>query len=236
MRDTYRLKIFSFQGYKTFCRYIGKVLSLFELKSEVLDSYKTITAPSEGIYKEKGSKFISFAYPVFSESEALTLVESLKKEHYSARHHCFAWRLGFSGARTRAVDDGEPSSTAGRPILGQLLSYGVTNVLIVVVRYFGGVKLGVGGLIQAYKEAARDALSHAEVVDRKIEACYTLTFPYLSMNEVMKMVKEFQPRVLSQRFDNSCNMTLSIGRDLEERLKERMEQISDITVEFCGYE
>ncbi len=213
-----------------------KILPLFESKSEVLDTYKTITALSEGLYKEKGSKFISFALPVFSESDAVSRIESIKKEHYSARHHCFAWRLGAEGERTRAADDGEPSSTAGRPILGQILSFGLTNVLVVVVRYFGGIKLGTGGLIQAYKTAAADALARAEIVEKTVDAHYELVFPYFSMNDVMKAVKEMQPQVVSQRFDNDCAMRLAIRRDEETRLKERLEKVEGLAFTFAGYE
>ena len=145
------------------------------------DSYLTIADPTEGLFKDKGSKFLAYAYPVDNEDEIKELVQHLKKEHYSARHHCYAWRLGADKTHFRANDDGEPSSTAGKPILGQIQRLDLTNILIVVVRYFGGTLLGVSGLINAYREAAVDALEHAEIVEKLVEEIFWVEFDYLNV-------------------------------------------------------
>jgi len=154
------------------------------------DTYRTISKPSEGIFKDKGSKFISFAFPVISEDEIREIIHSIKKEHHSARHHCYAWRLGHEKLLFRANDDGEPSSTAGKPILGQIQSHDLTNILIVVVRYFGGILLGTNGLINAYRNAATDAVNQAEIVERVVEKELLIEYGYKGMNEVMKVFKD----------------------------------------------
>ena len=159
------------------------------------DSYHTLAGPAEAIYKEKSSKFLAYAYPVESEEEIRTLLDALRKKYYDATHHCYAWRLGPHGETFRANDDGEPSGTAGKPILGQLLSNELVNCLIVVVRYFGGTKLGVSGLIGAYKESAAEAIRAAEIVERTVDTVVEVEFSYLAMNDVMRVVKEEQPRV-----------------------------------------
>ena len=158
------------------------------------DSYLTIEAPAEALYKDKGSRFLAFAYPVANEEQIRERVDALRKKYFDATHHCYAWRLGPSGDSFRAVDDGEPSSTAGRPILGQMLSRNVTNALIVVVRYFGGTKLGVPGLIAAYRESAAAALDASSVVERTVDAVLEIGFGYLVLNDVMRIVKEMQPQ------------------------------------------
>lgn len=200
----------------------------------ISDTYLTIAAPAEGIYKDKGSRFLAFAYPIFSESDVKPIVETLKIEYYDARHHCYAWRLGIEasegGVRFRANDDGEPAGSAGRPILGQLLSRELTNLLVVVVRYFGGIKLGVPGLIAAYKDATADALAKAEVVECTENREVVVDFPYLAMNRVMKVVKDMEPRVLRQDFDISCRMRLSIRLRDAETLAERMAGIEGVIV------
>ena len=178
------------------------------------DSYHTLAGPAEAIYKEKSSKFLAYAYPVESEEEIRTLLDALRKKYYDATHHCYAWRLGPHGETFRANDDGEPSGTAGKPILGQLLSNELVNCLIVVVRYFGGTKLGVSGLIGAYKESAAEAIRAAEIVERTVDTVVEVEFSYLAMNDVMRVVKEEQPRVLTQQFDNLCRMTLAIRQSL----------------------
>ena len=152
------------------------------------DTYKTIKSPAQGIYKEKGSKFISFAYPVKTESEVKLLLEENKKEYYDARHHCFAYILGYDKSAWRLNDDGEPSGTAGKPIYGQLQSFDLTNTLLIVVRYFGGIKLGVSGLINAYKSAAKDALQNSSIIENTINELYKLIFPYEMINESMKRI------------------------------------------------
>lgn len=200
----------------------------------ISDTYLTIAAPARGLYKDKGSRFLAFAYPIYSESDVKPIVEALKTEYYDARHHCYAWRLGIEvsegGVRFRANDDGEPAGSAGRPILGQLLSRELTNLLVVVVRYFGGIKLGVPGLIAAYKDATADALASAEVVERTENREIVVEFPYLVMNQVMKVVKDLEPKVLGPDFDLSCRMRLSVRlRDAEE-LTERMVGIEGVNV------
>ena len=170
------------------------------------DSYKSILKPSTGIYKELGSKFLSFAYPVSFEEETKELVQNIKKSHFDARHHCFAYRLGLSGDLWRANDDGEPSSSAGKPIYGQLLSYELSDVLIIVVRYFGGTKLGIPGLIRAYRSAAADAISNAEIIEKIAGETIDFSFGYFQMNQIMKLIKDFSPDVLEQNFDNICTI------------------------------
>ena len=195
------------------------------------DSYLTLAEPAEALYKEKGSKFLAYAYPVSSEEQIRECLEALRKRYYDATHHCYAWRLGADGQNYRVNDDGEPSSTAGRPILGQLLSYGVTDVLVVVVRYFGGTKLGVSGLIAAYKESAAAVLSAAQIVERTVDVRFEVEFGYLVMNDVMRVVKEMRPEVLEQRFDNLCTMQLSIRAGRADALRERLQKIEGIHIE-----
>lgn len=190
------------------------------------DTYLTIAHTSEGCYKEKGSRFLAFAYPVRTTDDVKTHIDAARKTYHDARHVCYAYMLG--GARTdfRANDDGEPSSTAGKPILGQINSRELTNVLVVVIRYFGGVKLGTSGLIVAYKEAAALALDDADVEERLIEELITYSFTYVMMNDVMRIVKDLQPRIVSQTFDNTCEITLAIRRSQAEQLKQRLAQLS----------
>lgn len=174
------------------------------------DTYLTLSAPAQGLYKEKGSKFLSFAYPVETEQEIKEIIEKLRKEYYDARHHCYAYVLGARQEFYRANDDGEPSSTAGKPIHGQILSYGLTNVLVVVVRYFGGTKLGTSGLINAYKTATNDALAQAETIEKIVMRRYELRFPYEQMNQVMRIVKDLRLQVLGQEADNECRMYVAV--------------------------
>lgn len=176
------------------------------------DTYKTIAAPAEGIFRDRGSKFLAFAYPVKSNEEITAHLDSLRKEHHGARHHCYAWRLGPQGEAYRANDDGEPSGTAGKPILNQLLSAGVTNTLIVVVRYFGGTLLGVSGLINAYKLSAVDALANANIVEKQITEVYRLEFPYDAMNAVMKILKDHELPQWNQDFQLDCKLEFSVRK------------------------
>lgn len=192
------------------------------------DLYRTIATLSEGIYKEKGSKFLAFAYPVSSEEQIREIVAGLKTRFYDARHHCYAWRLGAAKTHFRVNDDGEPSSTAGKPILGQIQSNDLTNVLIVVVRYFGGVKLGVSGLINAYREAATDALRNAEIVEKTVDESIRIRFSYLVLNDVMKIIKEESPEVLERSFELECEMLLSIRQQSLAQLRSRLEQVSSL--------
>ena len=189
------------------------------------DTYLTIEALAEAIYKEKSSKFLAFAYPVADEEEIRSRLEALRKRYYDATHHCYAWRLGPHGEAFRANDDGEPSSTAGRPILGQLLSHETTDCLIVVVRYFGGTKLGVPGLIAAYKESAAEVLAAARIVQRTVDRRIAVTFSYAAMNDIMRIVKEESPEILEQSYDMDCLMRLRIRKSMMGKLRARLEKV-----------
>ncbi len=178
-------------------------------------SFHTITAATEGLFKEKGSKFLAFAYPVASEEEVKEKIAKLKKKYFDARHHCFAYILGSDKAKFRAFDDGEPNHSAGDPILGQIKSKNLTNVLVVVVRYFGGTKLGVGGLIQSYKNAAEDALHHAIIVEEVVKVTVLLRYPYQATPDMMRLVKEFELEIVEENFGDDCCLKASI------RLKDR---------------
>jgi uncharacterized YigZ family protein len=185
------------------------------------DTYRTINSQSTGLYKEKGSKFIAIASPVKDDIEVKSVLERLRKEYYDARHHCYAYVLGFDKSSWRANDDGEPSGTAGRPIHGQIQSYDLTNVLIVVVRYFGGIKLGVSGLINAYKTAAADALSQADIQERTVNEIYELRFNYEAMNDIMKIVKDDGLLLLNTQFDLECNLTYKIRKKDADKVNEK---------------
>ncbi|WP_418423763.1 IMPACT family protein [Alistipes sp.] len=186
------------------------------------DSYRTVAATAEAACRERSSKFLSWIYPVRSEEEIRERLDALRKKYYDATHHCYAWRLGPHGEAFRSNDDGEPSGTAGRPILGQLLSNDITDCLVVVVRYFGGTKLGVPGLIAAYKESAAEAIAAAEIVERTVDRTVEADFPYVAMNDVMRVVKEEQPKVESQNFDNLCTIRLTIRESRAEVLIEKL--------------
>ncbi len=166
-----------------------------------------------------------------SEEEIATHLEVLRKEHYDATHHCYAWRLGAHGERSRANDDGEPSSTAGKPILGQLLSREVTNCLVVVVRYFGGTKLGVSGLIEAYRDSTAEVLDEADIVELTVDVTVEIAFSYVVMNGVMKIIKDMQPKIKSQEFDNLCTMTLAIRQSRSEMMISKLEKVEGCTLE-----
>lgn len=191
------------------------------------DEYKTITEViGEGFYSEKRSKFLAFAHHVETIDEIKDILASYRKKYYDARHVCYAYVLGADKADFRANDDGEPSSTAGKPILGQINSYDLTNVLVIVVRYYGGVNLGTGGLTVAYRTAAADALDHATIETRLVEKVITYSFPYPMMNAVMRVIKEMQPRIVSQTFDNTCSISMSIRQEMAPVLRDRLEKLS----------
>jgi len=196
------------------------------------DLYKTIENASTGIYKEKGSKFLAFSYPVTTESDIKEILDGLKKEYYDARHHCYAYMLGVDKTKYRANDDGEPSSTAGKPILGQILSNNLTNVFIVVVRYFGGTKLGVSGLIKAYRSAASDALANAKIIEKTVDDYYKVEFHYIAMNDVMKLIKEENLAIVEQNYDNVCEIVLRIRQGEVQKIKSRIEKIDGINFEY----
>lgn len=189
---------------------------------EADDLYRTVAEEAEAACRERSSKFLSWIFPVRSEEEIRQHLDALRKRFFDATHHCYAWRLGPRGEAYRANDDGEPSGTAGKPILGQLLSNDLTDCLIVVVRYFGGTKLGVPGLIAAYRESAAAAIEAARIVERTVDRTVTVDFPYVAMNDIMRVVKELQPRIGEQQFDNLCTMRLSIRESQADRLEERL--------------
>ena len=194
------------------------------------DTYHTLAAPSQGVYKEKGSKFIAFAMPVASEAEAREALAAKRKEYFDARHHCFAYVLGADGAAYHLGDDGEPSGTAGRPIHGQLQSFGFTYTLVVVVRYFGGVKLGASGLMRAYRAAAREALLAATVVERTVDEDLLLECDYATLNDVMRLLKQRALAPRPQQGDERCALRVSVRRSLAEGLRQALTQIRGVTV------
>ena len=190
--------------------------------------YLTIPKSGEGIYREEMSRFLAFALPVSSVDEARECIALYANEYHDARHVCWAYMIGSARTEFMSNDNGEPSGTAGKPILGQINSFGLTNVAIAVVRYFGGMKLGTSGLITAYREAAREALSACEIVERHDMADVAFTFPYLAMNDVMRLVKNSEAEIVSQQFDNSCSMTLRIRADHASGLRERLTDIDGV--------
>ncbi len=194
------------------------------------DTYHTIKTPSEAVFKEKMSKFLAFAHPVGTIEEAKDIISRYSKKYFDARHVCWAYMLGSARERFLSSDNGEPSGTAGKPILGQINSFGLTDIVIVVVRYFGGIKLGTSGLIAAYREAARMALSEAEIVERHDMSEISFTFPYLAMNDVMKLTKSGEAEIKSQIFDNSCEMTLAIRADEADKLRNRLADIDGVSI------
>lgn len=199
--------------------------------NDLVDTYLTIAAPSEGIYKEKGSKFLSFAYPVTSIDEIKALIEQKRKEHHNARHVCFAYMLGADRATFRTNDDGEPSGTAGRPILGQINSNQLTDILIIVVRYFGGILLGTGGLTQAYKSAAAEAIAVANIEERLVEAVYKVKFGYEAMNDVMRVIKEYALFIVSQEQTLDCRITFRVRETMEIEVVEKLSNIQSLKLE-----
>ena len=193
-----------------------------------MDTYRTIRTLAEGNYSEKRSKFLAFAMPVSSVEEVKQLVAEYQKKYYDARHVCYAYMLGAERLEFRANDNGEPSGTAGKPILGQINSNELTNILIVVVRYFGGIKLGTSGLIVAYKAAAAEAIAAAEVIEKTVDEDITFFFEYPFMNDVMRVVKDLEPQIVAQGYDTDCSMTLRIRRDLMPQLKARLEKVETL--------
>ena len=189
------------------------------------DEFKTIVTTSEGYYTEKRSKFLAFAHHVQTVDEVKDIIAQYRKKYYDARHVCYAYMLGAERLEFRANDDGEPSSTAGKPILGQINSNKLTDILIVVVRYYGGVNLGTSGLIVAYREAAADAINHASIETRQVEEIVKYSFAYPQMNDVMRIVKDMNPRIISQTYDNTCEIVLSIRKSEAEQLRNRLKSL-----------
>lgn len=195
------------------------------------DIYKTIASPSEEtLYKEKNSKFFGLAFPISSEDDVKPILEDLRKQHHSARHWCYAFQLGTDTIYYRANDDGEPNNSAGMPIYGQIQSFGVTNILVVVVRYFGGVKLGVGGLISAYKISAQMALEACDIVERTIDVHYTLKFGYQNMNKVMRVIKEKNLEIISQKMEMDCEIVISTRKKNAPMVLEAFNNLYEIIV------
>lgn len=190
------------------------------------DSFRTISKGGEGYYTDKRSKFLAFTHHVESVDEVKDIVSNYRKKYFDARHVCYAYVIGADGSVFRANDDGEPSSTAGKPILGQINGNQLSETLVVVVRYYGGVNLGTGGLIVAYREAAADAIANSEITEKLVEERVDFQFPYVMMNQVMRVVKEMQPRILSQSYDNTCMISLSIRKSLAEQLRSRLSKLS----------
>jgi uncharacterized YigZ family protein len=187
--------------------------------------YHTIEKPSEGYFKDRGSKFIALAFPVYNETEVKDILEKLRKEYHDARHHCYAWRIGIDPVYERANDDGEPSNSAGRPILNQLEKYDLTNIVIVVIRYFGGTLLGVGGLINAYRSAAENALTSGRIIRRDVRHSYRLNFDYVQMNDVMTIIKEHQLETYDQEFELACTMVVAVDIAMEDLVLGRLKLI-----------
>ncbi|QEC74565.1 IMPACT family protein [Mucilaginibacter ginsenosidivorax] len=196
------------------------------------DTYQTIEKPTESIFRDRGSKFLGFAYPISSDNDIKDIVAKLKAEHPKANHHCWAMRLGTDRSVYRVNDDGEPSGTAGRPILNILLSKDVTNILVVVVRYFGGTLLGVPGLINAYKVATEEALKLAVIIQKTVNDIYTIKFDYLQMNDVMRIIKDENLLVLEQQFDNDCSIQLSIRKMQVEQVLGKLGKVAGLKVKY----
>lgn len=194
------------------------------------DIFYTLEAPAEGWYKEKMSKFLTFAVPVDSAAEAKEVISSFQKKYHDARHVCWAYMIGAARTEFLSNDNGEPSGTAGKPILGQINSFNLTNIVIVVVRYFGGIKLGTSGLIVAYREAAREAIAAGTVIECHEQATIGFTFPYLVMNDVMKAVKDPEVKIVDQIFDNACEMTIKIRADLAGAMTARLCGIDGVSL------
>lgn len=198
------------------------------------DTFKSIASPSRGLFKDNGSRFIALAYPVTTEEEIKSIITSVRKEYHDARHHCYAYRLGYRREISRANDDGEPSSSAGKPILGQIDSLELSDILVVVVRYFGGIKLGIPGLIRAYRSSTADALDHAEIVEKTAVRRYRLTFGYMDMNGVMKVLKDLGLQACKQDFGMECSLETDVRLSLAETFEEKIGQAGGCSLERIG--
>ena len=199
--------------------------------SQIQDSYKSIASPSDGLFKDNGSRFIARAYPVETEEEVKEIVAALKKEYYDARHHVYAYRLGYLGDKFRANDDGEPSGSSGRPVLGQIDSCGLSDILVVVIRYFGGIKLGIPGLIRAYKTSTADALANAQIIEKIASRHFRVHFGYMSMNGVMKVMKDMGLEQKNQKFDMECSLETTVRLSQVDSFMERMGDVEGCDIE-----
>ncbi|KAF9657803.1 YigZ family protein [Tenacibaculum sp. ZH5_bin.1] len=203
------------------------------MNEEIKDTYKTITKPSEEtLFKDRNSKFFGYAFPVFTEEDIKERLEELRKQHHTARHHCYAWQLGTEKIRFRANDDGEPSNSAGQPIYGQIQSFDVTNILIVSVRYFGGTKLGVGGLINAYRASAQLALEASEIIEKTIDIHYKLKFGYDMMNKVQRIIKERNLDIINQKLELDCEYTISVRKKEAESIFEVFDNLFKVEIKL----
>lgn len=201
------------------------------MSEEIKDTYRTLSKPSEEVlFKDKNSKFFGYAFPVTNEEEVKTHLEALKKQHHSARHWCYAYQIGTERISYRANDDGEPSNSAGQPIYGQIQSFDLTNVLVVVVRYFGGVKLGVGGLINAYRTGAQMALDNSKIIEKTINIDYLIRFDYKNMNKVMRIIKEKQLKIVNQVLELDCQIQISVRKKDSEAIFEIFNQLFEIDI------
>lgn len=198
------------------------------------DVYKTLAAPSEGIFKDRGSRFIALAFPVNTEEEIKSILTKLRKHYHDATHHCYAYRLGAEQNIFRVNDNGEPSGSAGKPIFGQILSKNLTNILIVVIRYYGGVKLGVGGLINAYRTASSNVINNGQIIEKTVDVFFEFRFDYLSMNKVMKIIKDENIKQHNQRFDLDCSITLSIRKKEAERVMDSFKKIEKLEIKILN--
>lgn len=196
------------------------------------DLYKTIDSPGEeALFKDKNSKFFGYSFPISKEEDVKPLIESLKKQHHAARHWCYAWQLGVETIQYRSNDDGEPSNSAGQPIYGQIQSFGVTNILVVVVRYFGGVKLGVGGLINAYKTCAKLSLEASNIIEKTIDIKFCITFEYKNMNKVMRIIKEKKIKILDQKLELNCKIFISVRKTISSEINDLFSTLYEIEIE-----
>ncbi|WP_405206998.1 IMPACT family protein [Aquimarina sp. LLG6339-5] len=195
------------------------------------DTYKTINKPGEEVlFKDKNSKFFGYSFPIISEEEVKSIIESLKKQHHAARHWCYAWQLGTENIKYRSNDDGEPSNSAGQPIYGQIQSFQVTNILIVVVRYFGGVKLGVGGLINAYRTAAQLSLQSSNILEKTIDIKFCITFEYKNMNKVMRIIKERQLKITNQKLELDCKIFISVRKTIANEINDLFSTLYEVEI------
>lgn len=196
------------------------------------DLYKTIDSPGEEVlFKDKNSKFFGYSFPISKEEDVKSIIESLKKQHHAARHWCYAWQLGVETIQYRSNDDGEPSNSAGQPIYGQIQSFGVTNILIVVVRYFGGVKLGVGGLINAYKSSAKLSLEASNIIEKTIDIKFCITFEYKNMNKVMRIIKEKKIKILDQKLELNCKIFISVRKTVSSEINDLFSTLYEVEIE-----
>jgi len=202
----------------------------------VEDTYNTILEPSEGNFKDRGSKFHAFAYPVYNEDQIKSIQQELRKEYYDARHHCFAWRLGADKDRYRANDDGEPSNSSGMPILGQIQSFDLSNILVVVIRYFGGTKLGIPGLINAYRTATAEAIKSAEIITKTVNDFYKVNFSYAAMNDVMKIIKDENIINTDQVFELECSLIINVRKKEITDIISKLKKINSVKLEYLKTE